>query len=289
VIPAFGSYVERIMLNFSDPNKQTETGERSSSKYPHPFLTDKAVRQALVLAIDREKIANLYGRTGRATANILAAPTNVASKNTKLEFDLKKAAALLDQAGWIDHDGNGIRDKEGVELNVLYQTSINPVRQATQDIIQAALESIGIHVEKKMIEASVFLGSGNTSTNTSRHFYADFEEFAYNNKTPDPGAYMGRWLCSEAPQEANGWSGLNSSRYCSNEYDSLYETSTAEIDPEKRHLLFIRMNDMLIDDAAVIPLVHWADTSGISNDLEGYDPTPWDSDTWNIAQWHLKQ
>jgi peptide/nickel transport system substrate-binding protein len=48
------------------------------------------------------------------------------------------------------------------------------------------------------------------------------------------------------------------------------------------------MNDMLIADAAVIPLVHWADTSGISNDLEGYDPTPWDSDTWNIAQWHRK-
>jgi peptide/nickel transport system substrate-binding protein len=48
------------------------------------------------------------------------------------------------------------------------------------------------------------------------------------------------------------------------------------------------MNDVLIADAAVIPLVHWADTSGIAADLEGYNATPWDSETWNIAEWHRR-
>lgn len=289
VMPLFGAYVERIMFNFTDPNRATDTGERSSRKFQHPFLSDKNVREALTYAIDREKIAALYGRTGRATSNILMAPSKFISRNTSYSFDLKKAAAMLDEAGWVDSDGNGIRDKNGVELSVLFQTSINPVRQATQDIVQAALDSIGVHVEKKMIEASVYLGSQNTSTNTKRHFYADFEEYAYGNKTPDPGAYMAGWLCNEAAQEENGWSGSNNSRYSNPAYDALYEQSMSEIDPVKRQLMFIEMNDMLHADAAVIPLVHWADTSGIANDLEGYGPTPWDSETWNIAGWHRRQ
>jgi len=289
VMPLFGSYVERIAFNFTDPNKATETGERSSIKFPHPILGDRKVREALTYAIDREKIAALYGRTGRPTSNILMAPSKFISRNTSFSFDLKKAADLLDKAGWIDSDGNGVRDKDGVELSLLYQTSINPVRQATQDIVQAALESIGVHVEKKIIEASIYLGSQNTSTNTRRHFYADLEEYAYGNKTPDPGAYMAGWICGEAAQEQNGWSGANNSRYCNPDYDALYERTIGEIDPERRQLMFIEMNDMLYADAAVIPLVHWADTSGISNDLEGYDPTPWDSETWNIANWHRRQ
>lgn len=289
VMPLFGAYVERIMFNFTDPNKATDTGERSSRKFQHPFLSDRNVREALTYAIDREKIAALYGRTGRATSNILMAPSKFISRNTSYSFDLKKAADLLDKAGWVDSDGNGIRDKNGVELSVVFQTSINPVRQATQDIVQAALEQIGVHVEKKMIEASVYLGSQNTSTNTRRHFYADLEEYAYGNKTPDPGAYMAGFLCNEAAQEDNGWSGANNSRYCNPAYDALYEQSMSEIDPERRQLMFMEMNDMLYADAAVIPLVHWADTSGIANDLEGYGPTPWDSETWNIAGWHRKQ
>jgi peptide/nickel transport system substrate-binding protein len=48
------------------------------------------------------------------------------------------------------------------------------------------------------------------------------------------------------------------------------------------------MDDLLVADSAAIPLVHWADVSGISNALEGFDPTPWDSETWNIADWHRK-
>ena len=288
VMPLFGSYVERLMINFTDPNKETAEGERSSREFPHPFLTDLQVRRALALAVDRPSIAALYGRTGRPTANILVSPSSYASSDTSYKFDLAEAAALLDQAGWKDSDGNGVRDKDGVELAVVYQTSINPVRQQTQDIIKKAWEALGVRVEKKMIEASVFLGSKNESTNTRRHFYADVEEYAYGNKSPDPGAYMAGWVCAEAAQQKNGWSGLNFGRYCNTEYDDLFQQSATEVDPEKRRALFVKMNDVLIADAAVIPLVHWADTSGIAADLEGYNATPWDSETWNIAEWHRR-
>ncbi len=121
----WGSYVERIMLNFTDPGKETADGERSSTQFPHPILTDRRVRQALAAAVDREKVAELYGRTGRATANLLVAPAAFVSQNTKWEFNLDKARALLDEAGWRDSDGDTIRDKDGVPLTLVFQTSVN--------------------------------------------------------------------------------------------------------------------------------------------------------------------
>jgi len=58
-----------------------------------------------------------------------------------------------------------------------------------------------------------------------------------------------------------------------------------ELDPEVRQDLFIQMNDLLIESAAVLPIVHRADVSGVSNRLVGVNLTPWDLSTWNIAEW----
>ena len=285
---SWGSYVERIMLNFTDPNRETADGERSSLQYPHPTLSDSNVRAALALAIDRQKIAALYGRTGRATSNILVAPAIFNSPNSEWAFDPDKAKSILESAGWKDSDGDGVRDKNGVPLRFLFQTTVNSVRQQTQEIVKADLETIGVKVENKMIDSSIFLGSGPDSTNSRRHFYADMEEYAYGNKSPDPGSYMIGWTCGEAAQKANNWSGSNWARYCNKDYDTLYRASAVEVDPAKRRQIFVKMDDLLVSDFAAIPLVHWADVSGISNSLEGFDPTPWDSETWNIAGWHRK-
>ncbi|OCP19815.1 MULTISPECIES: peptide ABC transporter substrate-binding protein [unclassified Ensifer] len=285
----WGSYVERVMLNFSDPGRETADGERSSTQFPHPILTDKRVRQALAVAVDREKIAELYGRSGRATANLLVAPAPFVSQNTRWEFNRDKARALLDEAGWRDSDGDSVRDKNGVPLSLVFQTSFNSVREATQDIIKADFASIGVKVEKKLIDSSIFLGSTPDSTNSRRHFYSDLEEFAYGNKGPDPGSYMIGWTCAEAAQKVNNWSGSNWARYCNADYDALFQASATEMDPEKRRRLFVAMNDLLISVAAVIPLVEWSYVSGLRNDIAGYDPTPWDSETWNIATWHRKK
>ena len=71
VIPFPQSFTERIMINFTDPNKETADGEQSSIQFPHPFLTDKRVRQAIAAAIDRQTIATAYGRGGKLTNNLL--------------------------------------------------------------------------------------------------------------------------------------------------------------------------------------------------------------------------
>ncbi|MBD9452585.1 peptide ABC transporter substrate-binding protein [Rhizobium sp. RHZ02] len=284
----FSSYVERLMLNFTDPNRETSDGERASLQFPNRILADAKVRLALAKAVDRNKIAALYGRTGRPTANLLVAPVLYNSPNTTWEFDPDKARALLDEAGWRDTNGDGIRDRNGVPLTLLFQTSVNPVRQKTQAIIGADLAAIGIRVEDKQIDSSVFFSPSPDILNTSQHFYADLEEFATGNKSPDPGSYMVKWTCAQAAQKSNNWSGLNESRYCSDKYDALFHASETEIDPEKRIGLFVAMNDLLIAHSAVIPIVEWANVPGLRNDIVGFNPTPWDSETWNIADWRRK-
>jgi len=282
------AWTERVMINFTDPNRETTEGERASLAFPHPVLSDKRVRKALALAVDRAAITALYGRTGKLATNLLISPSVYNSPNTTWDYDLERAAALLEEAGWTDSDGDGVREKDGVRLSLLFQTSVNAVRQETQEIVKRALESIGVEVELKIIDASIYFGPVADNTSTRRHFYADLEEFNFSNKSPDPGAYLSAWTCDEAAQMANNWSSANWSRYCNPAFDALYERSTRELDPDKRRQLIIEMNDLLIEDVAVIPLVERALAFGVTKNLEGIDPTPWDVDVWNIKDWRRK-
>ena len=288
LVAAPSARTERIMINFSDPNRETDDGERSSMKYPHPFLTNKQVRQAISLGIDRDAVTELYGRAGRTATNMLISPASYSSPNTTWEYDPKKAAAILDDAGWMDSDGDGVRDRDGVRLSLVFQTSVNKVRQKTQTMIKESLDSIGFEVELKYIDASIFFGPVGDSTNTRRHFYADLEEFSFSNKSPDPGAYLRAWTCAEASQMENNWSSGNWSRYCNPTFDALFERSRTELDPEKRRQLIIQMNDILIEDVAIIPMVERSITFGMSNTLVGVQSTPWDVDLWTIKDWRRK-
>ncbi len=279
------SKVERLLINFTDPNRATEDGERSSLQFPHPFFSDKKVRQAFSYAMDRDSIAALYGSEGKPTANLLVSPATFESPNTSYEYNLHQAAALLDEAGWRDTNGDGVRDKDGVKMKVVFQTSVNAVRQETQNIVQKSLKSIGVEVDLKNIDASTFFGPNPANPNTRWHFYADLEMYNLGNANPDPGSYMQYWTCDEIPQKATDWAGNNNERWCNPDYDALFAKSTTEMDPEARRQLFIQMNDMIINEVVMIPLVHRAGLHGISNSLQGVDLTPWDSELWNIKDW----
>jgi len=288
ILAPFGAFVERILLNRTDPDRATAEGERSSVQFPHPFFSDPKVRQAFAFAVDRDAIAKLYGPTGTPTGNVLVSPDKFQSTDMSYEFNLDKAAALLDEAGWVRPNGDGIRTKDGVKLSVLFQTSANPVRQQTQAIVKKALESVGVDVQLTFFDSSVFFDTDPNNVNNRHHFYADMQMYATGNRSPDPGAYMKSWTCAEIAQKANNWTGLNKERWCDPTYDALYQQSTQETDPEKRRQLFVQMNDMLVNDQVVIPLVRQADISGVSSTLEGVTLTPWDADLWNIKDWRRK-
>lgn len=286
-----GTLLEWILINHTDPNRATDTGERSSIQFPHPFFREKKVRQAFAHAIDRAAIAALYGETARPMANILFTPTKYASPNTAnlYPFDLARAAALLDEAGWRDTDNDGVRDNDGVKLRVLFQTTVNPLRQQNQQIIKTALESIGVEVELKAIDASVFFSNDPNNTNSAVHFYADLEEFSVANPSPDPSRQMGGPLCKWIVQQANNWRGSNVPRWCNPTYDDIFTRSAVELDPDKRAQLFIQMNDLLVEEVAMIPLVNLMEINAASHLLSGIQFSAWDAATWQIVEWRRKE
>ena len=189
---ATGGDTEFIALNFTDPKTEVD-GERSSIKTKHPLLSDPAVRKALAMLVDREAVKKvIYGRAGRVTANFLNGPEQFVSKNTTWEFSIEKASKLLEEAGW-KPGADGIREKDGKKLKLLYQTAINGPRQKTQAIVKQACQKAGIDVELKSVVASVFFSSDVANPDTYAKFYADIEMFQIPMSQPDPAQLMRRY------------------------------------------------------------------------------------------------
>jgi peptide/nickel transport system substrate-binding protein len=281
-------FAERILMNFTDPNQEGADGDRSSVEFPHPFLTDLRVRQAFAHALDRETIVDqLYGKVCILTDQAVQAPPQIVStsEHPVLTYDLDEAARLLDEAGWVDTDGDGIRDKDGVKMSILYQTSINSIRQKTQEIYKQALESIGMEVELKSIDSSIFFGGDPANPDSLQHFYADIEEFNNGNSTIEQGPYMKFYTCDEITQKENNYAGRNNQRYCNPEYDALFQQSQLELDPDIRAELFKQMNDILVDDVVLIPICMKPQAAAVSYSIANYDLSPWDADLWNIGEW----
>ncbi|NJL00756.1 MAG: peptide ABC transporter substrate-binding protein [Spirulinaceae cyanobacterium SM2_1_0] len=275
----FGSLMERIVINHSDP------AQDSRLDAPHPFLSEEPVRQAIALAIDREAIASqLYGATGQPTASFVVAPPQFVTEGDYAQ-DLEQAAELLDAAGWVDSNGDGRRDRDGVEMQLVFQTSVNPLRQKTQEIIKQNLAELGLVVELKSIDPSVYFSGDPANTDTVERFRADLQMYTTGNTSPDPGAYLQNYTCDQIPTEANGWTGDNPSRYCNPDYDERWQQSLRELDPDQRREQLAELSQILITGAHVIPLVHRAETAGVSQSLQGVNLTPWDLNVWNIAQW----
>lgn len=285
VLANYGSTIEVIELNRTDPNQETARGERSSLEFPHPIFSDIRVRQALALAIDRERIAALYGLTGQPATNIVVAPTNFVSPNTSFSYDPEGAAALLEEAGWQDTDGDGVREKDGRRFTLLLQAPFNPLREQIMAIVKENLAAIGIALELKLVDAGIFFGEDVTNPSNGLRAHADMQEFDILNLSPDPTLFLQWWTSDQIPQLANGWAGFNSPRWQSPNFDLLYQQANTEMDPDLRRDIIIRMNDLLVEDIVMIPLVHQAQISGISLTLEGVELTPWDTDTWRIMDW----
>ena len=86
--------------------------------------------------------------------------------------------------------------------------------------------------------------------------------------------------------KANNWQFGNYHRYSNPDLDAVVDSLRKETDQKKRNDLAIKANDILVSDVVVIPLINRTfATSGVSKSLKGVDPTPWDSEMWNIADW----
>jgi peptide/nickel transport system substrate-binding protein len=282
---AVAGNIEHIQCNQTDPWKEVD-GERSSLKTTHPFLIDPAVRQALNVLVDRASIQEqIYGRLGQISANFLNAPSRFQSKNMKWEFNVDKANQILEAAGW-KRGPDGIRAKDGKKLKMVYQTAINAPRQKTQAIVKQAAAKVGIDLELKSIVPSVYFSSDVANPDTYAHFYTDIQMYTTTMGYPDPQAFMEQFTSWEASSKDNKWQGRNITRWRNDEYDKLWRAAETELDPVKRAALYIRMNDLVIQNVVVIPVLWRSVISAVSNKLRGTEISGWDSNLWNLANWH---
>jgi peptide/nickel transport system substrate-binding protein len=279
-----GANIEHIQLNFSDPWKEVD-GERAHAKTPHPVFSDAAVRQALNLLVDRAAIhEHIYGRTGLATSNFLNNPRRVRSENTTWEFSVDKANQVLDKAGW-KRGPDGIRAKDSRKLKFVYQSSVNQPRQKTQQIVKQACQKAGIDLELKAVTASVFFSSDVANPDTYTKFYCDMQMYTTTMPQPDPERFMNQFTSWEIATKANKWQGRNITRWSNEEYDKTFRAAESELDPVKRAAMFIRMNDLVIENQVVIPVAYRPRIAAIKRGLHVF-LSGWDLDFGNLNDWY---
>jgi len=235
--------------------------------------------------VDRKSIQDhIYGRTGIATRNFVNNPARFRSPNTKYEFSIEKANKVLDAAGW-KRGSDGVRERGGKKLKYVYQTSINAPRQKCQQIIKQACQKAGIELELKSITASVFFSSDVANPDTFRKFYADLQMYNTTMPRPDPEAFMNQFLSEQIASKENKWSGTNNTRWHSDEYDNTWKAAKTEMDPVKRAAMFVKCNEILIENRVIVPIVNRPTVAAFSNRMSA-EITGWDNDVFLLKDWY---
>ena len=291
IVSAFADLVERIVLNHTNPDPALgdNRSEYLDGQNPHPFLSFAPIRQALSMAIDRDRLTELYGFAGKPECDLIAGPPHYASgANTAcLTQNIAGANQLLDANGVLDTDGDGVREYDGVPLRIRYQTSANAIRQATQELVRDWWREIGIETELIQHDASVFFGGDPVDDKEAsyRRFFTDVQMYATGGGI-EPQNYLSDQRCSHIPTRENNWAEGNVARACDPEYDAAFERLPPLPLGAERERVVKELNDILVQNYVEIPLVNRGVVSAHANTLKGVRFNAWDSELWNIAEWH---
>lgn len=224
-----------------------------------PFFTEKKVRQAMSYAFDHEEMLNtlLYGLY-EPSNGVFHRTAWMAPKNPPKPYrqDLDKAQDLLDEAGWEDHDGDGIRDKtiDGKKVNFDFTVvcSNQPVRVAICTLLKTNLEEIGVRCNVSPM---------------------DFPSLQEKVRKHEFQAHMGAWGTGADPDTSdNLWvtgEGRNFVQYSNPKVDALYEQGRKEFDRDKRAAIYGQIHQQLYEDQPYTWLYFRNGFYGLNKDLRG--------------------
>lgn len=237
---------------------------RDTSKFdaPHPALTDLRFRQAIAHAIDEETLVERVldgigtpGTTMSPSANPAWMPE--LTEEDTYEFDLEEARRILDEAGYVDSDGNGIRELDGEDIVLRYALrSESETSKPYAEFITGWLEQIGIgsrfatYDDGQLLEVA---GKG------------DFDLYVWG-WTPfvDPDPMLSYFTCDQISVDASDFTNYyNDAGFCDPEYDRLYEQQNRELDPDRRREIAHEMLRRFYASASYIVLA-------TSPDLQAY-------------------
>jgi len=236
----------------------------------HPVLTDWRFRQALQWAVDKEKIVSIaYNGFAAPADTIINAnyyPANAdyhwtPPADQAYTFDLEKAKAALDAAGYKDNDGDGIREYKGKPIRLrLYARSESPESQNAGKLIAGWFRDIGLDIQYQVIDDGAL---ADKQYNTVDGQYApDFDMFLWGwGGDVDPNFILSVFTTGSI----QNWSDC---AWSNKEYDKLFLEQQTTIDLQKRVDIIRRMQQIIYKESPYIPLVY-----------------PKDLECANVAKW----
>jgi len=204
-------------------------------KKPHPALLDVKVRQAIGHAIDKATIVNrVLNGHGKPAETLSVSPnpdwTPEIPADQVFDFDLDKARQMLEDAGYKDTDGDGVREMPGggKPLNFIYYVrSDGETGPEISEFVTGWLKEIGIATTKKVADDSqltTIIGKG------------EYDMFAWGwVPFVDPDPMLSYFNCDQIasdPEDPTNY--YNDANYCDPEYDKLYKQQKVELDDAKR-------------------------------------------------------
>lgn len=249
----------------------------------HPALQDVRVRQAIALGFDRFSLTKdlLLDMTVPAVTDW----DNMPYVDPELEpwpYDPERAKQLLDEAGWIDTNGDGVRDKDGVELVLTHGSTTREVRMDTQAVAQQQLAEIGIKLELYNYDPDIFF-SGYGDNGPAATGQLDIFQYSGQPNYPDPA--IGEWYCREIPDDenpaGNNWMGV-----CDPTLEELFTKQEQQVDFAERQQTFYEITRYLYENVYWLGIWQDPDLFGVSNKLTNVrisGATPF----FNIIEWDL--
>jgi peptide/nickel transport system substrate-binding protein len=251
----------------------------------HPALKDLKVRQALALAFDRYSLVEdlLLGLTEPAATFWDNSPF----ADPAIEpwpYDPDQANQLLDEAGWVDSNGDGTRDKDGVELVLTYGTTTREIRTDTQALVQQQFAEVGIGVELLTFDSSLFF-SGYADGGPMATGQLDIGQWSSSPAFPDPDETD--FLCSEIPSDENP-AGTNWSALCDEDLDALFQQQATQVDAAERQQTFYQISKHVFDNVYWLGIWQDPDIWAVSNRLTNVKisgATPFSKiGEWDVAE-----
>jgi peptide/nickel transport system substrate-binding protein len=224
--------------------------------YGHPALQDIRVRQAIAMAIDTQTLLNeLFGGQAQAAISYWDNTPYLDPNLTPWPYDPARAAALLDEAGWMDSNNDGLRDREGVDLSLTYGTTTREIRQKAQAIIREQLLQVGIRLDLIDYPPSLFF-SGFAEAGPAATGQLDVYQLSSAIRFPDPDT--ADFLCDQLASMQNP-SGVNWIAFCNQELNDLLVKQISQVgSPDtERQQTFHQISKIVFERAYFIGL--WQD------------------------------
>lgn len=250
----------------------------------HPAMLDVRVRQAIAMATDRFTIVKdlLDEEINPVSVTFWDGTAPYADPSLKpLPYDPEQAEALLDEAGWTDTNGDGTRDKDGVELVLRYITNERELRKNVQAVVQQQWAQVGIGAELVNYSSDVFWNNYNDGGPQAQGNY-DVAQYSSVGSFPDPEASQ-NWLCDQISSAENP-DGANWQGYCNPALDELLMTQAGTLDPDERVQLYYEIEKIMYDDVIYVGFWKDPDLWSVNARLQGVKlsgATPF----WNAGEW----